>query len=122
MKKDYRVKKSQEFEQIIKNKSFIVSPGIVLYIRKKRENHARVGITVKKKIGNAVVRNKVKRQVRMMVSDIYDFNENFDSILLIKEKFLENDYNANKNILETLYNKAKQVKIDKYEKNEKEKL
>lgn len=116
MKKQYRVKKSQEFEKIIKNKRFVASPGIVLYIMKKNEEHARVGITVKKKIGNAVVRNKVKRQVRMMISDIYDFEEEFDSILLIKEKYLENSYEENKNILNSLYKKAKHVKIDKYEK------
>lgn len=112
MKKQYRVKKSEEFEKIIKNKKFIVSPGIVLYIKKKEQDHARVGITVKKKIGNAVVRNKVKRQVRMMIQEIYDFNENFDSILLIKEKYLDNDFNQNKNILNSLYKKAKHVKID----------
>jgi len=67
---------------------------------------------VKKKIGNAVVRNKVKRQIRMMIQEIYDFEEEFDSILLIKEKFLENDFNSNKNVLISLYKKAKHVKID----------
>lgn len=116
MKKKYRVKKSQEFEKIIKYKRFFTDKNdksIVLYIKEKNEDNSRVGITVKKKIGNAVVRNKVKRQVRMMVQEIYDFNENFDSILLIKEKFVENDYLTNKNTLERLYKKAKQVKIDK---------
>lgn len=122
MKKEYRVKKSLEFEQIIKNKIFVVSPSIVFYLKKKKEERSRVGITVKKKVGNAVVRNKVKRQVRMMVQEIYDFNEKFDTILLIKEKYIENDYNTNKNTMESLYKRAKQVKIDKYEKNAKEKL
>lgn len=112
MKKQYRIKKSEEFEKIIKNKRFIASPGIVLYIKKREHENARVGITVKKKIGNAVVRNKVKRQIRMMVQEIYEFNENFDSILLIKEKFIENNYETNKNILISLYKKAKHVKID----------
>lgn len=113
MKKKYRVKKSQEFEMIIKNKKFIVDPAIVLYIKKKEEKNSRVGITVKKKIGNAVVRNKVKRQIRMMIQDIYDFNEEFDTIILIKEKYIENDYNFNKKVLERLYNRAKKVRIDK---------
>ena len=112
MKKQYRIKKSEEFEKIIKNRRFIASPGIVLYIKKKEENHARVGITVKKKIGNAVVRNKVKRQLRMIIQNIYKFDEEFDSIFLIKEKYLENDFESNKNIVNSLYKKAKHVKID----------
>ena len=113
MKKQFRIKKSQEFEMIIKNKKFFADPSVVLYTKRKEEVKSRVGITVKKKIGNAVVRNKVKRQVRMIVSEIYDFNENFDSILLIKEKFIENDYLTNKKTIERLYNRAKQVKIEK---------
>ena len=112
MKKQYRIKKSQEFEKIMKNRKFFASAGIVLYIKKKEEENARVGITVKRKIGNAVIRNKVKRQIRMMVQEIYEFDEKFDSILLIKEKYLENDYETNKNILNSLYKKAKHVKID----------
>lgn len=113
MKKIYRVKKSQEFEKIIKNKRFFADPSIVLYVKKREGEYARIGITVKKKIGNAVIRNKVKRQVRMMVQEIYDFDENFDSIILIKEKYVKNNFQTNKNILERLYKKAKQVKIDK---------
>lgn len=113
MKKEFRIKKSQEFEKIIKNRIFIADPSIVLYIKKKAEDTNRVGITVKKKTGNAVVRNKVKRQIRMMVQEVYDFNEKFDTIILVKEKFVENDYSTNKKTLERLYNKAKKVKIDK---------
>lgn len=113
MKKQFRVKKSEEFEKIIKHKRFFADPAVVLYTKKKSSENSRVGITVKKKIGNAVVRNKVKRQVRMIVQEIYDFNENFDSILLIKEKFVENDYLTNKKTIERLYIRAKQVKIDK---------
>lgn len=113
MKKQFRIKKSQEFEMIIKNKKFFANPSVVLYTKSRSEAKSRVGITVKKKIGNAVVRNKVKRQVRMIVSEIYDFNENFDSILLIKENFIKNTYLENKKTIETLYKRAKQVKIEK---------
>lgn len=113
MKKEYRIKRSEEFESIIKNKKFIVSPGIVFYIKERKEEHARVGITVKNKVGNAVIRNKVKRQVRMLVQSTFSFDEKFDTIILVKEKYLENSYEFNKNVVETLYSKAKNVKIDK---------
>ncbi len=108
MKKEYRIKKADEFTEIIKNKQFYKTKGIILYVRKRKEDVPRVGITVKKKIGNAVVRNKVKRQIRMMVQEIYTFDEEFDSILLIKEDYLNYDYKNNKNNLERL---VKQVRI-----------
>ena len=46
----------------------------------------------------------------MMVQEIYSFEENFDSILLIREDYLENDYKNNKNNLERI---VKQVRIKK---------
>ena len=44
---------------------------IVLYARKNGTNTNRVGITVSKKLGHAVVRNRVRRRLR----DVYRLNE-----------------------------------------------
>ena len=44
---------------------------LVLYARKNRTNANRVGITVSKKLGHAVVRNRVRRRLR----EIYRLNE-----------------------------------------------
>ncbi len=113
MKKQYRIKKSDEFKIIMKNKIFFAHPTLVLYMKERAESNSRIGISVKNKVGNAVIRNKVKRQLRMMVQELFDFNDNYDYILLVKEKFIENDYNFNKKTLETLYNKSKKVRISR---------
>ncbi len=44
---------------------------LVLYVRKNRSACNRVGITVGKKLGHAVVRNRVRRRLR----EIYRINE-----------------------------------------------
>ena len=44
---------------------------IVLYARKNRTNTNRVGITVSKKLGHSVVRNRVRRRLR----EVYRLNE-----------------------------------------------
>lgn len=44
---------------------------LVLYARKNRSTTNRVGITVSKKLGHAVVRNRVRRRLR----EIYRLNE-----------------------------------------------
>jgi ribonuclease P protein component len=44
---------------------------LVLYARKNRTNTNRVGITVSKKLGHAVVRNRVRRRIR----EVYRLNE-----------------------------------------------
>lgn len=107
MRKELRVRKSQEFSEIIKNRQFYSSKVMTLYVKEKKEDQNRVGISVSKKIGNAVVRNKVKRQLRMMVQETYTFHENFDTIILIREQFTKESYESNKKVLELLLKKVK---------------
>ena len=71
MKKEYRIKKNEDFQEIIKNRNSIANKKYVIYY-KKNNLHLRVGISVSKKLGHAVIRNRTKRQVRMMVQDILE--------------------------------------------------
>ena len=47
-------------------------PGFVLLVRDRRDgdDRIRVGFTVTKKIGNAVVRNRMKRRLRALARDL----------------------------------------------------
>lgn len=108
MKKQFRIKKSDEFAKIMNNKKFYTCPSFSIYVKPRIENYARVGISVGKKLGNAVVRNKIKRQVREMVHDIYNFEEKFDTIILVRVKYHEESYINNKKLLERL---VKNVRI-----------
>lgn len=45
----------------------------IIYYLKNDIGHARIGISVSKKLGKAVIRNKIKRQVRMIVKEINKF-------------------------------------------------
>ena len=107
MKKEYRVKDTREFSSIMSYKRFYACPSFVIYVKPRKLDHARVGISVGKKMGNAVARNKVKRQVRSMVQDLYSFDENFDTIILVRVKYHEENYINNKKLLERLIKKVK---------------
>ncbi len=100
MKKMYRVKKNQEFQRIMGIKRFVSCPVLTLYYAPKREAISRVGLSVGKKLGGAVQRNLVKRQVRMMVQDLTDFNEKFDCIILVRGAYLKQSFDLNKKDLE----------------------
>ncbi len=100
MKKEFRVCKNYEFSSIIEHRVFGKSESFVCYVMDRKENHARIGISVGKKIGNAVQRNKVKRQVRSMVDHIFSFEEAYDTIIIVRPSYLKHSYAQNYQELE----------------------
>ena len=100
MKKEYRIKKSKEIEDVLKHKKYAANPYFSIYIKENNENHHfRYAISVNKKIGKAVVRNRIKRQVRSIISQI-EIKDNIDVFIIVRSKVLDIDFNEmNKQIL-----------------------
>jgi ribonuclease P protein component len=71
-------------------------PGFVLLVRPRGDDDStvRVGYTVTKKIGNAVVRNRMKRRFRSLVRDIFPTQAiaGADHVLIGRSTGIERDY------------------------------
>lgn len=71
MKKSFRVKREKEFQKVFNNGSSKANRQFVLYVLDKEDQiHFRVGISVGKKVGNAVMRNAVKRKIRQALLEL----------------------------------------------------
>ncbi|GFH42839.1 ribonuclease P protein component [Lactococcus hodotermopsidis] len=64
IKKALRIKKTTDFDKIFSAKNSTANKKFVVYQKPSETAHFRVAISVSKKLGNAVVRNRVKRLVR----------------------------------------------------------
>ena len=65
MEKAYRIKRNSDFQAIYKNGKSVANRQFVVYTYKNRDlKHFRLGISVSKKLGNAVTRNRIKRAIR----------------------------------------------------------
>lgn len=90
MKKYETIKKKEEFNNFIKYSKYIKSPNFIIYIRKALYTYPRFGIAISKKVGNAVKRNKLKRQIREIISLNKDiFPKDKDYIIMIKKSCIE---------------------------------
>ena len=65
VEKAYRIKKNSDFQTIYKKGKSVANRQFVVYTYNNNENeHFRLGISVSKKLGNAVTRNRIKRAIR----------------------------------------------------------
>jgi len=109
VEKAYRVKKSAEIENIMKNRSSVGDGYFVLYQRKNENlDHFRFAISVPKKYGNAVMRNLMKRRVREIVKQ-NQFKTNIDFFIIVKTNASSLSFQEIKNHLEKMFVKSKIV-------------
>ena len=95
-----RIKKSEEIAATIHKGNSLRLPSFIVHFKNNNLTYIRVGISASKKLGNAVTRNRVKRQVRAMCDEIVDYNaRSLDIVIVVKTQFLEMTFNDNKSQL-----------------------
>ena len=85
MKRAVTLKENYEFRRLYQKGASAVGGGMVLYCRKNRLGHNRLGVTVSVKLGHAVVRNRARRRLR----EVYRLNsgrlrQGYDMILVAR--------------------------------------
>ena len=104
--------KNEEFKKLINqrkvsNKYVTIFFGRLINKDKKKLN---ISFVTKKKIGNAVKRNKIKRRLKNIINEAVkniSINYNYSFLVIAKPSMLNNEY---KNIKETLFRDLEKIK------------
>lgn len=87
MKKDYRIKKNKEFQEVFKKGKSVANRQFIVYVlRKPDQEQFRIGLSVSKKVGNAVVRNQIKRYIRQTFHELHDLVHTRNDYVIIARK------------------------------------
>ena len=105
MKKENRLLKNQDFKYVLDARQSVACGEFVVYKRENNKNNARIGISVSSKIGNSVIRHKVKRQISEIMKEVFNMDQGIDIVIIVRSKFLDNKFAKNKEVLVNLLQK-----------------
>ena len=104
--------KNEEFKNLLKQKK-ISNKYVTIFFGKladKDDSKLNISFVTKKKIGNAVKRNKIKRRLRNIVNEAVKkvtLKFNYSYLVIAKSTMLNNEY---VNIKEILFQEFKNIK------------
>tara|TARA_B100001564_G_C20061536_1_gene412128 strand:+ start:42 stop:386 length:345 start_codon:yes stop_codon:yes gene_type:complete len=104
--------KNEEFKSLLKKKKVSNKYVTIFFgnLNNKSNKSLNISFVTKKKLGNAVKRNKTKRRLRNIMNDIVkkiSINLDFSFLVIAKSTMLNNDY---ANIKETLFQEFKKIR------------
>ena len=109
MQKTYRVKKNEEIENILKGKVKTGNKNYIIYIKKNSEaKHFRLAMSVSKKIGNAVVRNRGKRLIKQVFLEKKEAILPYDIFVIAKSNSVNLTYDE---VCSEIYNLLNRLSV-----------
>ena len=86
LRKSFRVKKEKDFDAIFKKGASVANRKFVIYRLENQQQHFRVGLSVSKKLGNAVTRNQIKRRIRhVLIQNSNQIADNVDFVVIARK-------------------------------------
>ncbi|MDS9471831.1 ribonuclease P protein component [Sporosarcina pasteurii] len=112
MNKRQRIKKNSEFQKVFKDgKSFANRQFIVYRYHKEGQSEFRLGLSVSKKVGNAVTRNRIKRYIRQSFLELKDELKNdIDYVIIARNQAATMDFHETKKSLQHVLRIARVLK------------
>ena len=104
--------KNEEFKNLLQQKKISNKYATIFFgiLKSKNKDKLNISFVTKKKIGNAIKRNKIKRRLRNIVNNAIkevSIKFNYSYLVIAKSTMLNNDY---KNIKETLFQDLEKIK------------
>jgi ribonuclease P protein component len=101
MNKSQRIKKNKEFQTVFKKGKSFANRQFIVYVLKNDQPEFRIGLSVSKKVGNAVTRNRIKRYIRQTFLELEnDLLPNADYVIIARQQAASLDFHESKKSLE----------------------
>ena len=102
-----RLRKRKEFSYIYRKGEVYFAKDLTLFVSKTKLPHSKVGFSVSNKVGNSVIRHKVKRRLSEIVRVRLPSFPIANYILVAKPSVAEKDFQEIASQVESLFQKVK---------------
>ena len=94
MKKFVSLKKNSDFGEVYRQGRSYGNRLLVMYVLEKSQDHeGRVGLSVSKKVGNSVVRHRMKRLIRENFrTSCENWKDGCDYVVVVRKEAKDKDY------------------------------
>lgn len=99
MRKINRLLDNKDFTTTLNKGKKVRNAVCLIGVRPNKEGHARIGISVSKKVGKAFIRVRVRRQIRAMINKLDILDKPADVVIIPKPSFLKNSFEQNLSIV-----------------------
>jgi len=107
MQKRLRLRNKQDFAKVFKHGKAAANHQFVVYVKKSHVESFRFGVSVSRKVGGAVVRNRVRRRVKEIVRRMEpEIAKQVDIVCIVRKPALELDYEGLQRSLRHVFRRA----------------
>lgn len=109
LQKKFRLKRREDFKKVFRIGRSTANREFVVYLFSRREpGPIRFGMSVSKRVGNAVVRNRIKRSVKEICRHwTVDMLSNADVVIIVRKPVATMDFKQMKSSLRHVFQRAK---------------
>lgn len=118
MEKEFRLTESKDFKAVLDQRHCAgKNSSVSVFYAENKDSHAHIGISVSNKLGNAVKRVRVRRQIRAQINHTDILDKPYDIVIIAHSGYLEKSFTENLEILKKCFMRlGSPTKGEKHEK------
>lgn len=108
MQREYRLRRRKDFRRVFRRGKSVANRQFVVYsFRRPEEGTPRVGISISRKIGKAVVRNRIKRRIKEVLRHwMSEIQSEVDIVIIVRNPVVTMNYQQIQSSLRHVFRKA----------------
>lgn len=104
MEKEFRITRSEDFKKVLDQRHCAgKNSSVSVFYAENKDSHAHIGISVSNKLGNAVTRVRVRRQIRAQINLTGVLDKPYDIVIIAHLGYLEKSFQENTEILRSCF-------------------